>query len=454
MKHKQKNGSYSLSECGDEIDVGKKATDNYCKAANKLNELIKQQKTKYSNYVMIQDDDEYGFNDPTIHPPYLGQIETNMSITQLMLESTELSEQKNKTVFLEMLYNHSLDIDTFFRGITSYPWEEYMEFISTIFSRSHECLTKITTNLSYVTASSNIYTTNMIAKIRNLVPKFNKCFLQDIDIPWMECLGKLKQPSAKADYLRKLFKLYAMYSFGWLKLDENLPNHQQKLLQFQEIITSSQDKETFETKDKIVYVNVFFALKYTKYDNIRLNGDLVLGFLKELVRNGVDISEPYLFYLMLIWPTEISDDIDQDIFLCIEKLKELESLNVKRSHGYKPPVLFFLGKGKGADKLLPFHSNKAKQSRRQIQEEASRFRGKLDGESNVEITSHTGSVISVRMADLRFRALNKIEEVSFLIGFTFGGPVACDYELTRRQDEALALRERVDTMISDESIDE
>ena len=199
---------------------------------------------------------------------------------------------------------------------------------------------------------------------------------------------------------------------------------------------------SFETLDKIAYINVYFAMKYNrKNDYIVLQEDLVLRFLKELIQIDGKVSEPYLFYLMLMWPSEPKNDIEDEdeIFHCLQKLVQLEDQNrpCRDNSFHKLPLLFCIGEETGMHKLLPVHQGK-------MPREAKRFHGKLDGRSSVEMELKTGNVLSVRVADLRFRTLNRIEDVSFYIGFTIFGPVACDYEFTRFSDEKHALRQRVD----------
>ena len=413
-KRKKRSGkNYSLDECGEEINLGKRAVENFRIAEEQISN---QRSRHYSHSIPRYDDDEdkvRGKELNIIHP-IVSEVETNMLVTDLILESSNFSETKDRQRALEYLYSTNDEISSFFRHISSYPWEDHIKFVSELFTRSHACLTILTTKLSYLISSHDEEVFDWYDRIRKLIPNFNKSFPDHTELPWLKYVGCLKQKRAKVEYMRRLFRLNIMHSFSWLTIDDCLPQHQNKILEFVKIMRSGKDLEEFNKDDKVVYVSMYFAMVYKHYDNIRLDEQMVVQFLKDLIRNGCDISEPYLFHLMLIWPTKSDTDYEeQDIKTCLERLDELKSqhLDSNKSGGYKLPILFFIGNEKGVSKLLPFQSKNAAQRRKEIKEKARRFTGTLDGDKNVEIQLQSGSVIKVRVADLRFRAQNKVENV-------------------------------------------
>jgi hypothetical protein len=54
------------------------------------------------------------------------------------------------------------------------------------------------------------------------------------------------------------------------------------LARFKEIVDANKNL-TFETNDKIAYINVYFALHYHMHDRIMLNKALVQTFCKDLI---------------------------------------------------------------------------------------------------------------------------------------------------------------------------
>merc|ERR1712062_189720 len=174
-------------------------------------------------------------------------------------------------------------------------------------------------------------------------------------------------------------------------------------------------------------------------------------FLQDLVKSNLDICEPYFFYLMLFWPTDISKNNEVEIFTCLNKLRQLEDIreNLVKSRGDVTPIRFILGEGDGTDKILPFDVK----NRKRRYDNARRFTGKLDGHRNVDIPLRSGRNLKIPLRDaVRFREDNKFEEITFIIGFSFGGPVALDYEIKRFKDEKDAINERIEKNCSFESL--
>ena len=157
----------------------------------------------------------------------------------------------------------------------------------------------------------------------------------------------------------------------------------------------------------------------------------------------LEYPEPFLFYLMLSWQKNMEAvQNEEEILFCIKRLKELERKNINRH--LKLKFLFIFNENEGWN-LIPINK---KPTKKQL-ETANLFEGKLDGDKNVELTLQSGNVLRIRVADLSFSITNLTEEVSFVVVFTLGGPLAYDWKRLRWQKEEEAMKISIGKAYSD-----
>ena len=445
---KTTNEDYSLGDCGEAIRLGKMAVDDFTMAQDMYETWNEQQKKK-KNFDYAEFDFNESYSNSGSCPGLAAEIEINIKIGQLILNSVEMKEEKNRNEFLSMILRQDTGINKFFKGIETFPWESYILFLSKLCIRSFHCLEALTRKLSYASSLTNegVALEKIIGR---LICSFNKCFMQCVEEPWHKKLSSLKDPTAKAGYLSKLFESNLMTCFGWMCREsdkEELGRYQLKLIRLEELVKDDTNTITFSTKDKIAYVTVFFALKYQQYNieyPITLNLETVKVFLKQLISmEDLEYPEPFLFYLMLSWQKNMEAvQNEEEILFCIKRLKELERKNINRH--LKLKFLFIFNENEGWN-LIPINK---KPTKKQL-ETANLFEGKLDGDKNVELTLQSGNVLRIRVADLSFSITNLTEEVSFVVVFTLGGPLAYDWKRLRWQKEEEAMKISIGKAYSD-----
>ncbi len=148
----------------------------------------------------------------------------------------------------------------------------------------------------------------------------------------------------------------------------------------------------------------------------------------------MDAPEPYLFYMMMNWPSESENPSTYSIELliqCQDRLKQFENRNKNFIDRKLPPIFFFRNDvcSPGYQRLYPF---KQKSSKSLLNLDSNAAIKKLTG----DVVNNTficykfpqGDSINIRPADLNLVRSGGITRVTFQLGFTFGGPVAYSVE--------------------------
>ncbi len=218
--------------------------------------------------------------------------------------------------------------------------------------------------------------------------------------------------------------------------------------------------------DRISYINVYFAFAYHNWqgDHKHLKLEAVKEFCYKLVQDNVNHPEPYFFFLVLFWPHMILqkqgpwqkskshhclryEHVDPDILdllkRSIARLAEFEDqltdAHVKAGlyiHGKPVPIFYLSGGGtKERDNEVPIISSKNVRWGQIPPDD--RVHGKLDDKKDV-VVSFAGDrrssgpgvggcreqSLTIRAATLYTRGKHWVKTVSFILGFTFSGPVA------------------------------
>ncbi len=385
-------------------------------------------------------------------------------------------QKKKKQVFLQLLRGERYDIDlpALFEG--DIPWlnGDHVDFIKHLFTRTDECLHNATRKLSYTTAQlinneSNRWRMEALEKFSS---RFRDLFCVETEADWRRIVKARTPAPKKMALLRKHLYAGIANSFGWIRFRpiNVLRGHMDVLA---EMVAC--DEALLWKGDKIAYANVFFAFVYNRKEEEcrQLKVDRIKDFCRQLVvQEKVDFPEPYFFFLMLFWPrmeevlpkhSEARRDIvqyktaDSEILetlrKCIEELPKFEEQLadaqiraglrwVGHNHAHKPCPIFYLREEStfGSLPLSPATGHRAqwKGSRR--------MSGTLDRNENVVITfapDRSRGVaeerLTVRAATHFTRGKGWIKDVSFVLGFTFSGPVAYDIKQENVENRILEM---------------
>ena len=137
--------TYTLSDqnCAIILGIGKEAVQRFQEAAY----LDSIRKDRY-------DDDETEEPAPLLFAGYHGEIETNLKILSMFMNSANLQNSRTLQPFIALLTNvKSGEFASIFPEV-SWSWEEFHALISSLWWRTLECFQKVTNKLNYFNIGS------------------------------------------------------------------------------------------------------------------------------------------------------------------------------------------------------------------------------------------------------------------------------------------------------------
>ena len=168
----------------------------------------------------------------------------------------------------------------------------------------------------------------------------------------------------KIRHLRLFLNTRITNSLAWLirkTVSERQLNFLQDIMQKMIELNAESQKPLLKVDDKVSYLNVAFAAILKNSDKKILDFEKVEQFCQELVENECSHPEPYLYFIMIHFPTKGKTDHLVLLRKSIDKLETFEkeyrepqtigNMNIKQ----KLFPLFFLSKDnhEGFERLIP-----------------------------------------------------------------------------------------------------
>jgi hypothetical protein len=230
------------------------------------------------------------------------------------------------------------------------------------------------------------------------------------------------------------------------------------MLQFQSIVESNKSHLSFTKYDKVSFLNLYFALQYHSDSKPLLSKELAKQFCADVTScEDLTIPEPLLFRLILNWPfdSDASSKPTKEVSQTIQRLRTFESSSfpkvwpLSNSRQQLAP-LFFVRERKEKANNDDDGGNvdiiSAKKAKNFFWRK--KFNGVFDPdkkEVRFEIGKNEFIWIRPQLPKSKFR---QSSEVSFSIGFTLAGPVACDVTANTHNLELARVEQGVKTVES------
>jgi hypothetical protein len=426
-------GMYSLKDeqCCEMMKLGKNATERFQKA-----EKLFEEKFSYH----INDDESDSEENPDVYMG-TGEIETNLEILELFLKSSELKgKEKEKKRFITALTKFSFSQDvSYVLPNVSWVWDEFRGMTDNLYQRTLHCFSQVTKNMNYLNHSNE---DKRMEKLGWQVKSFGKIFGVQPNVWKNAMVSQDINPDQKVEHLRSFPIIKFANKFTWACKNFSEEEMLDIYLRMSEIKKFKTDGVHMTNDDKLCLVNAIMSSLHTfgsqrgilsKMSYNELN-KIIYEYSHELVINKMDAPEPYLFYMMMNWPSESENPptyCNELLIQCQDKLKQFENRNKNFIERKLPPIFFFQNdvSSSGLQRLYPF---KQKSSKRLLNLGTNAAIKKLTG----DVVNDTficckfpqGDSINIRPADLNLVRSGGITRVTFQLGFTFGGPVAYSVE--------------------------
>jgi hypothetical protein len=251
---------------------------------------------------------------------------------------------------------------------------------------------------------------------------------------------------------RQLNSVFASNFGGMISFDEAMDfrRNQTYVKQLYDLSIKNVDYHLV-SEDKVFYMNVAFGLRFLNLPT-DLNVREVRKFCQELVEDQVNYAEPYFFYLLLFWPNEYADSkMNQKTFNmlrnCQSELGKYEAENSfnggarKRFTHSRSRTIFFLSSGNDLHRVKSPGDVPLKQL-----EGVVRLKGTVDERKNIDcfLTEDGRWTLKLRAVSLANRTTTKGQNVTFNVGFGFGGAVAYNVRTEEEEIEAARRKELTD----------
>ncbi len=343
-------------ECEQLLSIAQKAIGQFKKAAK----LVKQKRERH--------DEEIEDSNPILFTGIFGEIETNLKILEMLMKSINLADSITRQIFFDILTNIArADLDSVFPKV-SWSWEDYYDLIISLWFRTLECLQEVTGKLNYFNYDPEE------AKDKKTFERLGRFFneFENIFGPnkkgWKIVIKKtIASIDEKVEYLRSYLKLKCVEKFRWSLMHLKKNQLQDVHERIEQIRTFCSQSKTISmnNNDKLCHINVLLCGHYSwvkgilKWTANFQNVELVNKYCLELVVSQMDIPEPYLFYLMMAWPSEENDypSIFEENLLvkCLGKLTEFLNRKNPSERSEKLIPVFSLAKtGRGLQRLRPY----------------------------------------------------------------------------------------------------
>ncbi|XP_018413083.1 PREDICTED: sterile alpha motif domain-containing protein 9-like [Nanorana parkeri] len=289
---------------------------------------------------------------------------------------------------------------------------------------------------------------------------YRRLFCTVEQLPDSTIVQKKSMPLLIQDY-RLCLEFYKADKFSGIL--QYLNGHEQDVVKMESIVNlykflleKSPDTCSQRDKQNFILANIVLHCISPKSDIAPI--EKLKEYLREVLQTiGFDhkSSEPYFLASLLFWPQE-KYQLDSDsklIAKCISSMRKSSRGQYRHMHHAKyPKAQFYLANNKGLKRFVhkgkidqsfsdlpPLHLNSLWQGGELWKEPEtkgllSRVQGRVEDDSIiVEYGSDERVTIPVRAAHLgELRSGKSIEQVSFYLGFSIGGPIAYDIEIMRK----------------------
>ena len=335
--------TYSLKDdqCREMMQLGKNATERFQRAEK----LFEDKFSSHNN-----DDESDAEENPDVYMG-TGEIETNLEILELFLNSSELKgKEKEKKKFIIALTKFSLSEDvSYVLPNVSWVWDEFRAMTDNLYQRTLHCFSQVTKNMNYLYHGND---DKRMDKLGWQVKSFGKIFGVQPKV-WKDAIdSKAIKPEQKVEYLRSFLIIKFANKFTWACKNFREEEMLDIYLRMSEIKKFKCDGIHMINDDKLCQVNAIMSSLHRfgskgrifssrSYDELNR---IVYEYSHELVVNRMDAPEPYLFYMLMNWPSESEHPPTYSIellILCQDKLKQLENRNKNFIDRKLPPIFFF-----------------------------------------------------------------------------------------------------------------
>jgi hypothetical protein len=426
--------NYELSDkrCLRVLQLGDTAAKRFQEAENVYNEKRIHQSKYYA------DTDDNPAVDFALFTGVIGEIETLVEILKFFFNSIDFQNSNTREQFILALTKMSnMDLSYILQNV-SWPWDEYYSLISKLWSRTMECFNNVTDQINFFKVED---------EERRMIDKLGR-FIDTVE----EFIGherivnsKNIPPAKQVKQLRSFLHLRSAHKFNWasqyFKKDQLIDVYK-KVSIIKDFSKKHQDVK-LEATDLLCQLNSimcsFFKFGFnsglfTEIGFPELN-KLALKATEDLIKNRMQVREPYLFYIMLAWPDreKIPRIYDENNFLASDStLQKFFSKNEDQPQRNLP--LFFLGTEsvEGLQRLYRVrHGERLINLRNQTK--IKRLVGDVDG-NYIAYTLPSGVTLKIRPSDLNQVKSGGITQATFQLGFTFSGPVAYSIQNAKIRD--------------------
>ena len=440
---------YSLCNCCSVLATGSQASESFLSAHS----LYTQQQQRGG---FTENDLDFARQpDPANIPGLLGVITTSLQVIELLLNSQEFTEESIKLVLLDHLLNPTLaseeKVQFYFQpGV----WKEHGIYISNLYNKIFLCFAIASRKFCYTFNSHDLSSQKSFSeqayKCQRLLGNYyDNMFLRD----------QSQDSKTQLRHLRRFFAAGLVQSFGHLLMcrqSQEIEKFADLMIHFQSIVESNKSHLSFTKYDKVSFLNLYFALQYHSDSKPLLSKELAKQFCADVTScEDLDIPEPLLFRLILNWPfdSNASSKSTKEISQTIQRLRSFESSSfpkvwpLSNSRQQLAPLFFVRVRKEKANNdddggnVDIISAKKAKNFRK-------KFNGGFDPdkrEVRFEIGKNEFLCIRPQLPKSKFRHSS---EVSFSIGFTLAGPVACDVTANTHNHELARVEQGVKTVES------
>ncbi len=430
LKHQQKSLRktkspnklvYSLNDklCGEILQLGKTAAQKF-QIAEKL---FEERFTSMENYRVDEENPDVYIG--------TGEIETNLEILKLFLDSEELEKPNSRDKFIKALIKSSRQEIPLILPVVSWRWDdEVLSVVDNLYVRTLECFTKVSQNMNYFNQETE---KRRIENISRHMKTFEGYFGKHLTAQENDKLN----PDQKLERTRSYLIIRLANKFTWA-----CKNFSEKEMNDMYGRVMAIDSNSQDSNDKLCLVNVVMSSLYkfrtssgilSKHPLNQLN-QLVYDYCHQLVQSDMNAPEPYLFYMIMNWPIgeTCTSTYDKALLLkCIEKLKNFKDQNKNVTTTKLFPIFFLSGKGSetGLMRLFPFRQQNTKALLNLKKKgNITKLTGDVTEDDFISYSLPSEEKIKIRPADFNLIKSKGILKVTFQLGFTFGGPLAYSIE--------------------------
>ena len=406
---------YTLLNCKLVMSAGSQASEFFLNAQN----LYTQQEQQQGRFTEIELDFARQ-PDPANIPGLLGVITTSLMVIELLLGSCEFREETKKLIFLDHVLNPSPESE---EKVQLYflpkMWVSHGSYISNLYIRTSQCFAIAARKFCYTFNSNDMKSfSEQATKCQKLL---GNVYLKEQIEQNQDCKTQLR-------FLRRFFAAGLVQSFGHLLVcpSRQIDNFSNLMIQFQSIVDANANL-SFTPDDKVSYLNLYFALQYHSDCKTSLSRELATKFSADVCKcKDLSIPEPLLFCLILNWPfqSNANSETAKQISETIDKLRRFErKINPNfNSRQQQLAPLFLVGKRENENDLSVDDCDIVSPKKILLRK---RFEGFYDNEKReVQLKIGKNEILSIR-PDSKSK-LRHSSQVSFSVGFTLAGPVACD----------------------------